>query len=258
MENHNNNNVAIVIPARYGSSRFPGKPLADLCGKPVIQRVCERASEISDNVYVATDDERIFDRVVSFGGKSVMTSTEHKSGTDRIIEALDNLGINPEIVVNIQGDEPFVSRRQIESLVACFDDQSVKIATVARKFNPVEGFEALFDSNKVKVTFDANGDALYFSRSIIPYVRNREWKEWTEATDYFIHLGMYAYRTDTLRRVASLPQSSLEKAESLEQLRWLQSGYRIRVALTDQASVGIDTPEDLEEAKIYFKQHIDR
>jgi len=258
MEMDKNDKRVIIIPARYGSSRFPGKPLADLCGKPVIEHVYSQAGKICDSVYVATDDERIFRVVEGFGGHAVMTSTHHKSGTDRIIEALDMLGITPEVVINIQGDEPFVLPEQIDLLASCFDNPAVEIATLARRFPEADGFDALFDPNKVKVTFDSNGDALYFSRSIIPYVRNAEWKEWLSSSEYYIHLGMYGYRASTLRRIAALPQSSLEIAESLEQLRWLQSGYKIRVAITGYASIGIDTPADLDEARKYYIQHCNK
>jgi 3-deoxy-manno-octulosonate cytidylyltransferase (CMP-KDO synthetase) len=237
-----------IIPARYASSRFPGKPLADICGKSMIERVYRRASEELDEVYVATDDERISDAVKAFEGNVVMTSTEHRSGTDRCYEAYRNIGSDADVVINIQGDEPFIDPSQIASLKRCFDDASTCLATLVRKFDPARGFEAVFDPNVVKVTFDSNYNALYFSRSIIPYVRNYEWKEWVDRATFYTHVGMYAYRIDTLAEITSLPQSSLELAESLEQLRWIQNGYKIKVGITGCPTIGIDTPADLEEA----------
>ncbi len=228
-----------IIPARYASSRFPGKPLADICGKTMIERVYVQASKELDEVYVATDDNRIADAVAAFGGKAVMTSTEHRSGTDRCYEAYRNIGSDADVVINIQGDEPFIDPSQISVLKGCFDDESTELATLVRSFDPSRGFDALFDNNM---------HALYFSRSIIPYVRNHEWKEWPDKAVFYTHVGMYAYRIDTLAKITSLPQSSLEIAESLEQLRWLQNGLKIKVGITDCPTIGIDTPADLEEA----------
>jgi 3-deoxy-manno-octulosonate cytidylyltransferase (CMP-KDO synthetase) len=246
---------AIIIPARYGSSRFPGKPLALLGGKPIIQHVYERVSKSGIQAYVATDDDRIMACVESFGGKAVMTRSNHKSGTDRICEAVANLKINPDVVINVQGDEPFIDVKQIEALRDAFlQHPDTKIATLAQKFDASLGFEALFTPNLVKVTFDDNGNALYFSRSIIPYVRTVEWKQWLDVAEFHTHIGVYAYTLDTLRTVAALPQSSLEKAESLEQLRWLQNGYNIRVSVCKTNNIGIDTPEDLERAEKYLAQ----
>ncbi len=241
-----------IIPARYASSRFPGKPLADLGGKPVIQHVVERASQVLDNVIVATDDNRIYDAVKTFGGYAVMTSTEHRSGTDRVREAFEKCDYDADVIINIQGDEPFIAPQQIETLKSCFDAPDVDIATLARQFDPTLGFEAIFDPNLVKVTFDKNGRALYFSRSIIPYVRNVEWKQWLQVAKFYTHVGIYAYRTDVLKQITALPQSRLEIAESLEQLRWLENGYNIRVAITDYATIGIDTPTDLDNARRYW------
>jgi 3-deoxy-manno-octulosonate cytidylyltransferase (CMP-KDO synthetase) len=241
---------AIIIPARYASTRFPGKPLALLGDKPIIQHVYERAQSTGYDVYVATDDKRIMQCVTDFGGKAVMTSENHKSGTDRIREAVDNLGISPDVVINIQGDEPFIDPKQIEALAKCFTGYNdTQIATLAAHFDKSRGFEAIFDPNLVKVAFNNNGNALYFSRSIIPYVRSVEWKQWLDNADFYTHIGVYAYRLSTLRELTALPQSSLEKAESLEQLRWLQNGYPIRVAITESHNIGIDTPADLEEAQ---------
>ena len=241
-----------IIPARYASSRFPGKPLADIGGITMIERVYRQVKKELDQVYVATDDDRIYDTVQSFGGKAIMTSTEHRSGTDRVNEAYHAIDTDANIIINIQGDEPFVAPEQIATIKKCFDDPDTQIATLARKYDAANGFEGLFDPNKVKVIFDNNDFAIYFSRAILPYVRNYKWNEWLQHRDFYIHVGMYAYRSDVLDNVTKLPQSSLELAESLEQLRWLQNGYKIKVALTDAPTFGIDTPEDLEQAKKLF------
>lgn len=238
-----------IIPARYASSRFPGKPLADLGGVPMIERVYRRVSAVMPEVAVATDDSRIFDAVAAFGGRVVMTSTEHRSGTDRCREAVEVLGSDADVVVNIQGDEPFIAPSQLQSLMASFDDPSVQIASLARPFDPARGFDALFDPNTPKVVMDADMNALYFSRSIIPYVRNHDWKTWLEHARFYTHVGLYGYRRPTLDEIVRLPQSALEIAESLEQLRWLQAGYKIRMSLTDEPTIGIDTPADLEAAR---------
>lgn len=243
-----------IIPARYASSRFPGKPLAVLGDKTVIQHVVERVNTILDEVYVATDDERIFETVKGFGGSPIMTSTEHRTGTDRVMEAYKLSGSQADVIINIQGDEPFIAFDQIKQLMDCFNDSTTDIATLCRKFDKKAGFEALFDPNLVKVVFDDNDFALYFSRSIIPYVRGTVWNEWLDQTDFFTHVGIYAYRPDVLEKITKLPQSSLEKAESLEQLRWLQNGYRIKVGKTDTPTIGIDTPEDLAAAQKYLKE----
>ena len=241
-----------IIPARYASSRFPGKPLADIGGITMIERVYRQVKKELDQVFVATDDDRIFDTVQSFGGKAIMTSTEHRSGTDRVNEAYHEIDTDANIIINMQGDEPFVAPEQIATIKKCFDDPDTQIATLARKYDAANGFEGLFDPNKVKVIFDNNYFAIYFSRAILPYVRNYKWNEWLQHRDFYIHVGMYAYRSDVLDNVTKLPQSSLELAESLEQLRWLQNGYKIKVALTDAPTFGIDTPEDLEQAKKLF------
>lgn len=241
-----------IIPARYASSRFPGKPLADIGGITMIERVYRQVQKELDQVFVATDDDRIFDTVQSFGGKAIMTSTEHRSGTDRVNEAYHAIDTDANIIINIQGDEPFVAPEQIATIKKCFDDPDTQIATLARKYDAANGFEGLFDPNKVKVIFDNNDFAIYFSRAILPYIRNYKWDEWLQHRDFYIHVGMYAYRSEVLDEVTKLPQSSLELAESLEQLRWLQNGYKIKVALTDAPTFGIDTPEDLEKAKKLF------
>jgi len=237
-----------IIPARYASTRFPGKPLAMLGGKPVIRRVYEQVAGVLDEAVVATDDERILDAVHAFGGRAVMTSAEHRSGTDRCYEAYCNIGSDADVVINIQGDEPFIDPSQIAEVKRCFDDESTRIATLVRKFDPALGFEALFDANTPKVTFDDNMNAIYLSRSIIPYVRNFKWQEWIDRCTFYTHVGMYAYRAATLAELTSLPQSSLELAESLEQLRWLQNGYKIKVGVTECPTIGIDTPDDLKRA----------
>jgi 3-deoxy-manno-octulosonate cytidylyltransferase (CMP-KDO synthetase) len=206
-------------------------------------------------VYVATDDVRIYDAVTDFGGKAVMTSAEHQSGTDRCAEAVNILteekGITADVVVNIQGDEPFIRPEQIDLLISCFADKSVEIATLIRKVEPGED---ITNPNHPKVIVDLSGNALYFSRNVIPFIRDAEINKWTLLHSYFKHIGLYAYRTDILNKITLLPMSSLEKAESLEQNRWLENGYKIRSAVTEWESVCIDTPEDLEKAKKYFDQ----
>lgn len=239
-----------LIPARYASTRFPGKPLALLNGKPVIQHVYEQAAKVLDAVYVATDDERIYNKVLAFGGKAVMTSTEHHSGTDRIEEALEKVGGDFDVVVNIQGDEPFITQSQIETLCQCFVDKATQIATLGKPFECIEAAE---NPNSPKIVVDNRGYALYFSRSIIPFVRGTERQDWLSKYPFLKHLGIYAYRTNVLKEITKLPQSSLELAESLEQLRWLQNGYRIKVGLTDVETVGIDTPDDLQRAEEFIR-----
>lgn len=238
-----------IIPARYASTRFPGKPLAMLGGRTVIQRVYEQATAILDEAYVATDDERIFQAVEQFGGRAIMTRSDHKSGTDRIEEAAEKIGTQADVIINIQGDEPFIQKSQIETLMHLFDEPSTQIGTLGKRF---ESIEAAMNPNSPKIVTDKRGFALYFSRSIIPYVRGKEQAEWLQHFPYLKHLGLYAYRREVLREVTLLPQSPLEIAESLEQLRWLENGYRIRVGLTDVETVGIDTPEDLQRAEVFL------
>ena len=237
-----------ITPARYASTRFPGKPLADMKGKYMIQRVYEQARKVLDNVCVATDDDRIFNAVKSFGGNVVMTSAERRSGTDRCFEAYNRLGGNEDVIINIQGDEPFIKPEQIESLIACFDSPQTQIATLVRPFEATEGYEALANPNSPKVILNDKNEALYFSRSIIPYMRNISPEQWPDKHVYYKHIGMYGYRADILSQITRLPQSSLEIAESLEQLRWLQNGYTIKVGITTQETIGIDTPDDLQKA----------
>ena len=229
-----------IIPARYASTRFPAKPLAVLGGKTVIQRVYEQVAGILDDAYVATDDERIEAAVKAFGGKVVMTSTEHKSGTDRCQEACTKIGGQFDVVVNIQGDEPFIQPSQLQAVKACFDDPATQIATLVKPFTVDNGFEALENVNSPKVVLNKNRNALYFSRS---------------NHTYYKHIGLYAYRVEVLKEITALPQSSLEIAESLEQLRWLENGYTIKAGITDVETIGIDTPQDLERAEEFLKSH---
>jgi 3-deoxy-manno-octulosonate cytidylyltransferase (CMP-KDO synthetase) len=238
-----------IIPARYASTRFPGKPLADMGGKPMIRRVYEQVIKTVDNVYVATDDNRIEEVVKNFGGNVIMTSEEHHSGTDRCYEAYCKIGEGYDIVINIQGDEPFIQPEQIELLKSCFSDSETQIATLVKPFDKEGDFEkTLFNPNTPKVVINNRHEAMYFSRSIIPYIRSVEYKEWLKSQTFYKHIGLYAYRADILKEITSLPQSALEKAESLEQLRWLENGYKIKVAVTHLETIGIDTPEDLEKA----------
>lgn len=242
-----------IIPARYASTRFPGKPLALLGGKPVIQHVYEKVAAVLEAAYVATDDERIYDVVKSFGGQVVMTRTDHKSGTDRIEEAIEKIGGEWDVVVNVQGDEPFVAKNQLDTICHCFDDPTTQIATLGK---PFESMEAVQNPNSPKIVVDNMGFAMYFSRSVIPYVRGKEMSSWLTHYPFLKHLGIYAYRKDVLRQVTQLPQSSLEIAESLEQLRWLQNGFKIKVGTTDVETVGIDTPQDLERAEEFLKPQL--
>lgn len=242
-----------IIPARYQSTRFPGKPLADMAGKPMIQRVYEQVRKVLDEVWVATDDDRILQTVESFGGKAVMSSPDHRSGTDRCNEAYTKIGKDFDVIINVQGDEPFIQPQQIETLINCFDSKEVQLATLVKSFKKEDGFDVLFNSNSPKVVLNKNSEAIYFSRSIIPYIRDVHHTEWLDKHTFYKHIGMYAYRADVLNQITQLPQSSLELAESLEQLRWIENGYKIKVGLTDVETIGIDTPEDMEKALAYFK-----
>lgn len=242
-----------IIPARYASSRFPGKPLAKLSGKCVIERVYEQVTGILDDAYVATDDDRIFNEVKSFGGKVVMTSTNHKSGTDRIEEAMTKIGGDFDVVVNVQGDEPFIQQSQIETVCRCFDDAQTQIATLGKPYDNDADFKLLENPNSPKIVVDNNGYAMYFSRSIIPYIRGKEQSEWLGNYPFLKHIGLYAYRREVLHEITRLPQSSLEIAESLEQLRWLQNGYKIKVGTTEVETIGIDTPADLQRAEEFLR-----
>ncbi len=243
--------VTAIIPARYASTRFPGKPLALLAGKPVIQHVYEKVSGVIPDVYVATDDERIFQAVESFAGRAIMTRADHRSGTDRIEEATAKLAETPDVVVNVQGDEPFIHPSQIETVVSLFDDEQTQIATIGK---PFETMDAVDNPNSPKIVRSLDGFALYFSRSVIPFVRGKEHGEWLGSYPYLKHLGIYAYRREVLHAITLLPQSPLELAESLEQLRWLENGYRIKVGLTRVETIGIDTPADLQRAAEFLKE----
>lgn len=242
-----------IIPARYASLRFPGKPLAMINGKFMIQRVYEQASKSIEIIYVATDDKRIYETVENFGGHAVMTSDEHRSGTDRCAEAVDIIsdksGIEINVVVNLQGDEPFIKPEQIDLLKLCFTDKKVEIATLIRRTRPGED---IFNPNQPKVVVDNEGNAIYFSRAVIPFIRDTEPSKWSEKYVFFKHLGLYAYRVDVLKKITKLPQTALEIAESLEQNRWIENGFKIRTAITDWESIGIDTPSDLEKAIEFF------
>lgn len=238
-----------IIPSRYASTRFPGKPLALLGGKTVVQRVYERVSKVFTDVCVATDDDRIATAVRDFGGNVVMTSSSHRSGTDRCCEAADKLGLQPDVVVNVQGDEPFIETSQLESVIRCFDDEATDIATLVKPFAATDGWEALSNPNSPKVVVDNDDNAIYFSRSVIPYLRGVPQQEWLQHHTYYKHIGLYAYRMNVLNEICTMPQGQLEVAESLEQLRWLQAGYRIKVGYTQVETVGIDTPEDLRKAE---------
>lgn len=241
-------NILALIPARYASTRFPGKPLADIMGKPMIQHVYERAKSVFEHCYVATDDTKIEECVKAFGGKVVMTSTSHRSGTDRCAEALDKvekeLGMTFRAVINIQGDEPFVNTRQLELLGGCFENADCELATLVK---PIEEVDELLSPNKPKVVLSADKYALYFSREPIPHMRGVENKaEWIKKHTYYNHIGLYGYRSDVLRAVTKLPHGALEDVESLEQLRWLENGYKIKVEVTETEGYSIDTPEDLQ------------
>ena len=248
-------NFVGIIPSRYASTRFPGKPLAKIGSKPMIQLVYEQAKKALSEVYVATDDKRIFDAVQSFGGQAMMTSPDHRSGTDRCFEAYslikkqDSFQLENEGVINIQGDEPFIQPEQIETLKECFLLNETQIATLVKPFAAEESFEDLANQNTPKVVINNRMEAMYFSRSIIPYLRGVDRRQWIEKNAYYKHIGLYAYRANILKEIVSLQPSQLEMAESLEQLRWLENGYRIKVGITKYHSIGIDTPEDLEKAK---------
>lgn len=268
-----------IIPARYGSTRFPGKPLALIGGKPMIQRVYEQAKKALETVIVATDDKRIYDCVLGFGGEAVMTRADHKCGTERCAEAVEKLTAKRSdseavcalsasetsglIVINIQGDEPFIQPEQIEALKGCFADEHTQIATLVKPFTSADSLADLENPNtpKVAIAFDKAsedgqlpkiGKALLFSRSVIPYLRGVDKSEWLQKGCFYRHIGMYAYRADVLREIVQLEQTPLEKAESLEQLRWLENGYTIKAAVCETASIGIDTPEDLQKAEAFL------
>lgn len=243
-----------IIPARYASTRFPGKPLTIINGKSMIQRVYEQAlkAEMLNDVVVATDDERIYNAVLSFGGKVVMTSSEHKSGTDRCAEVVMTINDKYEAVVNIQGDEPFINPEQINQIASLISQKDSQIASLCK---PIKDADELFDNNVVKVVFDIKGNALYFSRHTIPFMRNveNEARSWMNSHTFYKHIGIYAYKTDVLEQISQLTQSELEMSESLEQLRWLENSYRIIMGITEYESYSIDTPRDVEKCLKFFK-----
>jgi 3-deoxy-manno-octulosonate cytidylyltransferase (CMP-KDO synthetase) len=241
-----------IIPARYDSSRFPGKPLELILGKSMIQRVYEQASqaEFLSKVYVATDDNRIRAHVLSFGGNCVMTMPTHTTGTERCHEAIENLSETPDAVINIQGDEPFINPQQIDELIQVLKRPEVQIATLVKR---IEDEEVLLNSNKVKVVLDRNNKALYFSRSPIPFYRDSVITEWLAKHDFYKHIGLYGYKSQTLREIVHLEQSALERAESLEQLRWIESGINVHCGITRHESPSVDTPSDLEEIERAYK-----
>lgn len=240
-------NILGIIPARYGSTRFEGKPLALINGKMMIQRVYEQTKKADrlTEVVVATDDERIYNAVVGFGGKAVMTSANHKSGTDRCCEVVDKIGNGFDAVINIQGDEPYINPQEINQIAELISDKDTQLASLCK---PVYDEEELMSPNAVKVVFDKNGKALYFSRFAIPYLRNQ-----IERT-FYKHIGIYAYKCDVLKKVAALPQSGLELAESLEQLRWLENGYTVRMGVTEFESFSVDVPDDIVKIEKIFKE----
>jgi len=236
--------IAGIIPARYASTRFPGKPLLDIHGKSMIQHVYEQSAKSASlhKLVVATDDSRIFEHVQSFGGEVLMTGADHANGTDRCWDALQQLGTDYQYVINIQGDEPFIDPRQIDELAAVLQDGMVELAT---QMIPVSTHEELFDRGEVKIVLNDKMEALYFSRMVIPFIKGKDEKEWHLHFNYHRHVGMYAYRRDVLEEISKIPVSSLEQAESLEQLRWLEHGFRIKCVPTAFESHCIDTPEDV-------------
>jgi len=235
-----------IIPARYASSRFPGKPLVQIRGKSMIQRVYEQASQARlQQVLVATDDERIISEVQRFGGQAVLTNESHQSGTDRCFEAYCIYNQPCDCVINIQGDEPFIQPEQINLVLDCFEKPATQLATLIKK---IEVPEELFNPNAPKVILDNRQQAIYFSRHPIPYIRGYEPEHWLEQHTFYKHIGIYGYRTDILEQITQLPPSKLELSESLEQLRWLENGFKIITALTTHENMGIDTPADLDKA----------
>jgi 3-deoxy-manno-octulosonate cytidylyltransferase (CMP-KDO synthetase) len=235
-----------IIPARYASTRFPGKPLIDIAGKSMIQRVFEQAKKSTclAEVIVATDDARIKQHVKAFGGNVIMTAETHQSGTDRCFEAIQKYNDNADVVINIQGDEPFIQPQQIDLLAACFNSNDVQLATLIKK---VSNNEELFNVNTPKVIIDKNGNAIYFSRQTIPYIREKQTNDWLANHTFYKHIGIYGYTIKALSEITVLQPSALERAEGLEQLRWIENGYKIKVNLTDFESVAIDVPDDLKK-----------
>lgn len=239
-----------IIPARYGSTRFHAKALAEIHGKPMVQHVYERSSESLklDEVIVATDHAKIFDVVKSFGGRAVMTREDHPSGTDRCYEAFLSTGKNFDYIINIQGDEPFIKPEQIDECAGLLDGK-VELATMVTK---IKDTDALFSPNTAKVLLNQNGEAIYFSREALPHLRGIEKKNYLDNHTFYKHVSIYAYRSDVLKAITSLKPSPLEEAEKLEQLRWIENGYKIKVGVTEYESFGIDTEEDLKKAIKHF------
>lgn len=243
-----------IIPARYASTRFPGKPLIDIAGKTMIRRVYERAaqSRFLEKVIVATDDQRIEQEVKKFGGQVCMTSPAHPSGTDRCAEVVEKMALTCDAVINIQGDEPFINPVQIDLVCACFNDDRTQLATLIRRITQPE---ILFNPNSPKVIIDQDLFAIYFSRHPVPFIRGKEENTWLSVHTFYQHIGIYGYRTDILKSITQLPPSSLEKAESLEQLRWIEKGLKIKTAETDGETLAIDTPEDLDRVLKTIPHH---
>lgn len=240
-----------IIPARFASTRFPGKPLVDIGGKSMIQRVYEQAKKSASlaDVVVATDDIRIHDHVIAFGGNVIMTSENHQSGTDRCFEAINKYTASADVVINIQGDEPFIRPEQIDLAASCFVSDKVQIATLVKK---IKTNEELFNVNTPKVLLNKYDEAIYFSRQTIPYVREKEPSQWLDYHTFYKHIGIYAYTTKILAEITALKQSSLELAEGLEQLRWIQNGYKINTKITDFESIAVDVPDDLKKLTIFL------
>lgn len=247
-----------IIPARYGSTRFPGKPLISIAGTTMVRRVYEgvKALPLFDDVMVATDDARIFDHVTAFGGKAVMTATTHQSGTERCAEVVEGMAEKPAVVINVQGDTPFIDPNHLRELIECFQDPLTEIATLVKK---IEDHRTVHNPNIPKVVFSKNHLAIYFSRSAIPHIRDVEMNAWHDHFPYYKHIGIYGYRTPVLQEIVRLPAGQLEMAEKLEQLRWIEHGYAIRVAETRTESIAIDSPEDLSRllAKMEGKKYLD-
>lgn len=247
-------NILGIIPARYGSTRFEGKPLALINRKMMIQRVYEQSKKADKlaAVVVATDDKRIYDAVIGFGGEAVMTSTNHKSGTDRCCEVIDKLNGKYDAVINIQGDEPYINPMEINQIAELISKKDTPLASLCK---PIRDYDELMSRNAVKVVFDKNGKALYFSRYAIPFMRNEaDDTKWMEKRTFYKHIGIYAYKKDVLKEVAALPQSGLEIAESLEQLRWLENGYTIKMGVTEFDTYSVDVPEDIVKIESIFKE----
>jgi 3-deoxy-manno-octulosonate cytidylyltransferase (CMP-KDO synthetase) len=243
-----------IIPARFESSRFPGKVLADIKGMSMVERVYKQAiqSKLLDKVIIATEDQRVVDHVERFNGSALLTDAGHASGTDRCFEVLKNQENHYDYVINIQGDEPFIDPDQIDEIAGLLDGQA-ELATLIKK---ISTSEELFNMGEVKTVFNKEMEALYFSRQPIPYYRSMAELDWLQNHDYYKHIGIYAYRSDVLEQISKLPVSPLEKAESLEQLRWLEHGFKIKLAITEHESVCIDTQEDLDKVLATMNKEI--